>query len=177
MVVEDKWSGWERGKDLVAVVSGEEARVENHDGTDVGAGADQAPEALFKRDNGFGYAEVVERVATILPDGVAAGFVEGIVYVAKRDFVDDDDTKRFPFYIDALPETVGSEEDGVNVVTKGGEELVRCSVVLLEDRKARRKFVEKGVIYGIKGGVTCKEEQCAAVEKLDKFADDSGGLC
>ena len=81
----------------------------------VGAGADQAAEALFEFDDGFGQLVVAERVAAGCADRFEAGFEQRMIGHGERQLGDDHGLQRVARHVDALPEAVGAEEHRARV--------------------------------------------------------------
>lgn len=158
----DGFDGGEGVEELLAVGFGGDAFVEDDDDAGVGFGADEAAETLFEFDDGFGEGVVVEGVSAGGADSVEAGFDDGFVGDFEGELGDDDVGEGVALDVDALPEGVGAEEDGVGGVFEAVEELAAGEGVALG---------EEGVAEGCELGF---EEVCGAVEHGIGGEEDEG---
>lgn len=100
----------------------DDAAVGDNDGAAVGAGADEAAEALFEADDGAGDDEVVEGVAALRLEGFELCFLHGFGGDGKGKAGDDEEFEGAAFYVHAFPEAGGGKEDACFVLAKACEE-------------------------------------------------------
>ena len=91
---------------------GEHSGVQYDDSPGIISVSDQSAEALFEFDDGFGGLVVAERVSAAIADGIQSSFEERVIGHAEWQFGDDDVLQCIAWHVDALPEAVGTEENG-----------------------------------------------------------------
>jgi len=81
-------------------------------------GADESSETLFEFEDGFGELIVEEGVPTIHSDLFEAGLEQRLIGYGEWQLGDYEVREGFTGYVDALPETIGSQQDAVLVASK-----------------------------------------------------------
>ena len=131
----------------------------------IGARADEAAEALFEFNDGFWKLVVAERVATGGADGVEAGLEERMVGHGERQLGDDYGLERVAGHVDALPETIGTEEYGSRVGFELFEQLRALDSIGLAQQAqvARSEPALQAGRHTAKHIVTGEEHECVTI--------------
>ena len=96
-----------------AVGFGRDAGVEDDDDSGVMFGADESSETLFEFEDGFGELVVEEGVSAVDSDLFKSPLEQWFIGYGERQLGDHEVREGFAGDVDALPETIGSQQDAV----------------------------------------------------------------
>lgn len=164
------------GKDLEeegAVGFPEEAGIKDNEAALVGLGADEAATALAEFGEGGGEGELVERVASLGAAAFGAGFGDRVGRVFERDAGDDDLGEGLAGDINACPEGIGAEEDGIAGLAHAVQEGLAGAALLLAEEGAAEEAArfEQAGVDRFEVAVAGKEDEGAAGGLGDEAGD------
>src|SRR5260364_76298 len=118
-----------------SVGSYHQARIAHHHYAAIGFGANQAARALLERNHCLRQLIGHKGVLSLLRERVQTGGKHRVVRRRERQFIDDDQGKRFAAHIHPFPKTLTADQNGVARLLEAFQQFSTAGVALYQQRK------------------------------------------